>query len=396
MAEIVLDNVVKRYPDGFEAVKQLNLEIGDGEFMILVGPSGCGKSTALNMIAGLEDISAGELRIGGKVVNRVAPRDRDIAMVFQSYALYPHMTVRENMAFALKLAKVPKEEVNRKVGEAADILDLNEHLERKPANLSGGQRQRVAMGRAIVRDPKAFLMDEPLSNLDAKLRVQMRAQVARIQRKLNTTTVYVTHDQTEAMTLGDRVAVMLSGILQQVGSPMELYDNPANLFVAGFIGSPGMNFMPATLENGTAHLPMVDVPLAAEILERLGRHRVAGDVIAGIRPEDFEDATKVDSAIRDRGIAFQANFDLVEAMGAEYYAHFGINAKEVVASEELQELRDDAGGVEETTDSGDTVLVARLSPKSQARAGEQSQLWLDATKLHFFDPQSGEALTYRR
>ena len=290
MAEIVLDNVVKRYPDGFEAVKELNLEISDGEFMILVGPSGCGKSTALNMIAGLEDISAGELRIGGKVVNRVAPRDRDIAMVFQSYALYPHMTVRENMAFALRLAKVPKAEVNQKVQEAADILDLNEHLERKPANLSGGQRQRVAMGRAIVRDPSAFLMDEPLSNLDAKLRVQMRSQVARIQRKLNTTTVYVTHDQTEAMTLGDRVAVMLSGVLQQVGSPMELYDNPANLFVAGFIGSPGMNFMPATLENGTAHLPMVDVPLPAETLERLGRHRGAGDVIAGIRPEDFEDA----------------------------------------------------------------------------------------------------------
>ena len=295
MAEIVLDNVVKRYPDGFEAVKELNLEISDGEFMILVGPSGCGKSTALNMIAGLEDISAGELRIGGKVVNRVAPRDRDIAMVFQSYALYPHMTVRENMAFALRLAKVAKAEVNRKVQEAADILDLNEHLERKPANLSGGQRQRVAMGRAIVRDPSAFLMDEPLSNLDAKLRVQMRAQVARIQRKLNTTTVYVTHDQTEAMTLGDRVAVMLSGVLQQVGTPMELYDNPANLFVAGFIGSPGMNFMPATLENGTAHLPMVDVPLPSETLERLGSHRGSGDVIAGIRPEDFEDATKVES-----------------------------------------------------------------------------------------------------
>jgi multiple sugar transport system ATP-binding protein len=396
MAEIVLDNVVKRYPDGFEAVKDLNLEIGDGEFMILVGPSGCGKSTALNMIAGLEDISAGELRIGGKVVNRVAPRDRDIAMVFQSYALYPHMTVRENMAFALKLAKAPKEEVNRKVSEAADILDLNEHLERKPANLSGGQRQRVAMGRAIVRDPKAFLMDEPLSNLDAKLRVQMRAQVARIQRKLNTTTVYVTHDQTEAMTLGDRVAVMLSGVLQQVGSPMELYDNPANLFVAGFIGSPGMNFMPATLENGTAHLPMVDVALPAEILERLGRNRGAGDVIAGIRPEDFEDATKVDSGVRDRGVTFKANFDLVEAMGAEYYAHFGIDAKEIVASEELQELRDDAGGVEEMTESGDTVLVARLSPTSTAKAGEPSDLWLDATKLHFFDTESGEALTYRR
>jgi multiple sugar transport system ATP-binding protein len=395
MADIVLDSLVKRYPDGFEAVKDLNLEIADGEFMILVGPSGCGKSTALNMIAGLEDISAGELRIGGKVVNQIAPRDRDIAMVFQSYALYPHMTVRENMAFALKLAKVPKAEVDRKVHEAADILDLNEHLARKPANLSGGQRQRVAMGRAIVRDPKAFLMDEPLSNLDAKLRVQMRAQVARIQNKLNTTTVYVTHDQTEAMTLGDRVAVMLSGILQQVGTPMELYDNPANLFVAGFIGSPGMNFVPATLDNGTAHLPMADAKLPQETLERLGNRRGSGNVIAGIRPEDFEDASKVDSTSRERGATFMARFDLVEAMGAEFYAHFGIDAKGV-ATEELQELRDDAGGLEETTDAGETVLVARLSPMSSARTGGQSELWLDSTKLHFFDAESGEALTYKR
>jgi multiple sugar transport system ATP-binding protein len=395
MADIVLDSVVKRYPDGFEAVKDLNLSIGDGEFMILVGPSGCGKSTALNMIAGLEDISAGELRIAGKVVNRVAPRDRDIAMVFQSYALYPHMTVRENMAFALRLKKAPKAEIDRKVQEAADILDLTEHLARKPANLSGGQRQRVAMGRAIVRDPKAFLMDEPLSNLDAKLRVQMRAQVARIQRHLNTTTVYVTHDQTEAMTLGDRVAVMLSGVLQQVGSPMELYNNPANLFVAGFIGSPGMNFMPATLTNGSVQLPMAEVTIPAEVRERLGRQPEGRRVIAGIRPEDFEDATKVDSANRGRGTTFKAKLDIVEAMGAEYYAHFGIKAK-MVQSEELQELRDDAGGVEELTDSGESVLVARLSPESRARSGDETEIWLDATKMHFFDEQSGEALTYAR
>jgi multiple sugar transport system ATP-binding protein len=395
MADIVLDNVVKRYPDGFEAVKNLNLNIGDGEFMILVGPSGCGKSTALNMIAGLEDISSGELRIEGKVVNRVAPRDRDIAMVFQSYALYPHMTVRDNMAFALQLKKVPKAEIDRKVGEAADILDLTEHLARKPANLSGGQRQRVAMGRAIVRDPKCFLMDEPLSNLDAKLRVQMRAQVARIQRRFNTTTVYVTHDQTEAMTLGDRVAVMLSGVLQQVGSPMELYNNPANLFVAGFIGSPGMNFMPATLTNGSVHLPMADVTIPAEVRERLGRQPEGRRVIAGIRPEDFEDATKVDNANRERGTTFKAKLDLVEAMGAEYYAHFGIHAK-MVQSEELQELREDAGGVEELTDSGDSVLVARLSPESRAKSGDDTEIWLDATKMHFFDEQSGEALTYAR
>jgi multiple sugar transport system ATP-binding protein len=395
MADIVLDNVVKRYPDGFEAVKELNLNIADGEFMILVGPSGCGKSTALNMIAGLEDISAGELRIGGKVVNQVAPRDRDIAMVFQSYALYPHMTVRENMAFALKLKKVPKAEMDRKVQEAAEILDLTEHLARKPANLSGGQRQRVAMGRAIVRDPKAFLMDEPLSNLDAKLRVQMRAQVARIQHQLNTTTVYVTHDQVEAMTLGDRVAVMLGGVLQQVGTPMELYNNPRNLFVAGFIGSPGMNFMPATLNNENVHLPMVDVPLTRETRERLAKHANGNKLIAGIRPEDFEDAARVDDGSRGRGITFRTKLDLVEAMGAEFYAHFGVNAHvdaHQAASAELATLREDAGGIAETSDSGDVVLVARLSAQSSARSGESADLWLDASKLHFFDAESGTAL----
>jgi multiple sugar transport system ATP-binding protein len=394
MADIVLDSVIKRYPDGFEAVKDLNLEIADGEFMILVGPSGCGKSTALNMIAGLEDISAGELRIGGEVVNQVAPRNRDIAMVFQSYALYPHMTVRENMAFALKLKKTPKEEVDRKVMEAAEILDLEEHLERKPATLSGGQRQRVAMGRAIVRNPKAFLMDEPLSNLDAKLRVQMRAEVARIQNRLNTTTVYVTHDQTEAMTLGDRVAVMLSGVLPQVGSPMELYNNPANLFVAGFIGSPGMNFMPATIDDGVAHLPMVDVSLPREVREPVGRRAATSKLIAGIRPEDFEDVMNVESHVRARGTTFHANLDLVEAMGAEFYAHFGVNA-ERLRSSELRELREDAGGVQEKSDSGDTVVVARLSPESRARSGERAELWLDATKLQFFDADSGQALTHR-
>src|SRR3712207_6670434 len=247
MAEIEFKEITKRYPDGFEAVKSMELEIRDGEFMILVGPSGCGKSTALRMIAGLEDITEGDLIIGGERVNDLAPRDRDIAMVFQNYALYPHMTVRDNMGFALKLSKVDKGEIDRKVTDAARILDLEQHLDRKPANLSGGQRQRVAMGRAIVRDPKAFLMDEPLSNLDAKLRVQMRTEVARIQRRLGTTMVYVTHDQTEAMTLGDRVSVMRAGILQQVDSPQVLYDHPANLFVAGFIGSPAMNFLPATV-----------------------------------------------------------------------------------------------------------------------------------------------------
>src|SRR5919198_1113753 len=282
MAEITLDHVTKRYPDGYEAVRDMNLGIEDGEFVILVGPSGCGKSTALRMIAGLEDITAGELRIGEEVVNDRAPKDRDIAMVFQNYALYPHMSVRDNMGFALKLRGVDQGEINQKVEDAARILDLTQHLDRKPANLSGGQRQRVAMGRAIVRDPKAFLMDEPLSNLDAKLRVQMRTEVSRIQTRLGTTTVYVTHDQVEAMTLGDRVAVMRAGVLQQVGSPMELYNNPTTLFVAGFIGSPAMNFMPVTLQDGTVKLPFGDVQLPQSVRERLGREGAGRSLIAGL------------------------------------------------------------------------------------------------------------------
>src|SRR5690349_15285771 len=293
MAEIILDHITKRFPDGSLAVDDFNLDISDGEFVILVGPSGCGKSTTLNMIAGLEDITSGELRIGGQVVNNKTPKDRDIAMVFQSYALYPHMTVRENMGFALKLAKAPQETINSKVEEAARILDLTQHLDRKPANLSGGQRQRVAMGRAIVRDPSAFLMDEPLSNLDAKLRVQMRTEVSRIQRRLGTTTVYVTHDQTEAMTLGDRVAVMRLGLLQQVGSPKELYERPANLFVAGFIGSPAMNFMPGTLEEGTLRTALGDMPLSGGQRQALQASGTGRHVIVGVRPEDFEDAALV-------------------------------------------------------------------------------------------------------
>ncbi len=388
MAEIVLDNVSKRFDDGYEAVKDMNLTIADGEFVILVGPSGCGKSTALRMIAGLEDITEGELLIGGDVVNQYAPKDRDIAMVFQNYALYPHMSVRENMAFPLKLANVPDAEIKEKVEHAAKILDLEQHLDRKPANLSGGQRQRVAMGRAIVRDPKAFLMDEPLSNLDAKLRVQMRTEVSRLQKSLATTTVYVTHDQTEAMTLGDRVAVMRAGELQQVGAPGELYEHPENLFVAGFIGSPAMNFMPATLEGDTVKLPLGDVRLPDELRGRLGEAR-GRDVIAGIRPESFEDASLVGD-LRDRGHVLKANIELIESMGSELYVYFAIET-EGVQSRELEELAADSGAAE-VPGAGSEQVVARLSPESRVRRGEETELWLDTSKLHLFDPQSGKRL----
>jgi multiple sugar transport system ATP-binding protein len=389
MADIVFDNVTKRYPDGYEAVKGINLEIADGEFMILVGPSGCGKSTALNMIAGLEDISSGELRIGGEVVNDKAPRDRDIAMVFQSYALYPHMSVRANMAFPLTIVKTPKDEVNRRVEEAADLLDLRQHLDRKPSQLSGGQRQRVAMGRAIVRSPKAFLMDEPLSNLDAKLRVQMRTSVARLQDQLGTTMVYVTHDQTEAMTLGDRVAIMRAGILQQVGSPMELYNEPNNLFVAGFIGSPSMNFLPATVEGDTIKLPMVDVKLPQPRREQLGRIPEGKGLIAGIRPEDFEDAGVVGAS---NGATFKTRIDVLEAMGSEFYAHFTIDAKkdELAQSDELRELQEDQGG--EAPGEGFDV-VARLDQTSTAKAKSESEIWINTEKIQLFDPESGKSLT---
>ena len=291
MAEIALEHITKRYGDGFEAVKDLSLDVSDGEFMILVGPSGCGKSTALRMVAGLEDITGGELKIGGKLMNDRAPKDRDIAMVFQNYALYPHMTVRENMGFALKLAKAPEAEINQKVTDAAKILDLEAHLDRKPANLSGGQRQRVAMGRAIVRNPSAFLMDEPLSNLDAKLRVQMRTEIARIQQRFETTTIYVTHDQTEALTLGDRIAVMRAGLLQQVGPPSELYGRPKNLFVAGFIGSPSMNFLPGEIDGNSIKTPIGTMQIPDAVRSRLesGPGGGRGGVIVGMRPEDFED-----------------------------------------------------------------------------------------------------------
>jgi multiple sugar transport system ATP-binding protein len=389
MAEIVLDGISKRFDDGFEAVKDMNLTVEDGEFVILVGPSGCGKSTALRMIAGLEDITEGELRIGGDVVNQYAPKDRDIAMVFQNYALYPHMTVRENMAFPLRIANVSDEEVTQKVEEAARILDLEQHLDRKPANLSGGQRQRVAMGRAIVRDPKAFLMDEPLSNLDAKLRVQMRTEVARLQKQLGTTMVYVTHDQTEAMTLGDRVAVMRGGVLQQVDTPAELYQRPRNLFVAGFIGSPAMNFMPAKIEGDTAKLPFGDVPLSDDLRGRLGDAAGGRDVIAGARPEAFEDASLVGDA-RDRGHVFKATIDLVESMGSELYVYFEFDS-DGIQSKELDELAADSGAAE-VPGAGTNQVVARLDPASEVKRGSEAELWLDTSTLLFFDPQSGDRL----
>jgi multiple sugar transport system ATP-binding protein len=391
MAEITMDGLTKRYPDGYEAVRDMDLAIEDGEFVILVGPSGCGKSTALRMIAGLEDITAGELRIGGEVVNDRAPKDRDIAMVFQNYALYPHMSVRQNMGFALQLRGADKAEIDQKVTEAARILDLEQHLDRKPSQLSGGQRQRVAMGRAIVRDPAAFLMDEPLSNLDAKLRVQMRTEVSRIQQRLGTTTVYVTHDQTEAMTLGDRVAVMRSGMLQQVGSPMELYNDPVNLFVAGFIGSPAMNFMPATVDGNTVKLPMGEVRLPQELRERVGRAE-GKQLLAGIRPENFEDAALTGEA-RERGSTFRAKVEVLESLGSELYAHFTVATEQQIESQELRELAEDVGGGEVPMAGEEGRIVARLDPQSQIRVGQESELWVDASRIHLFDPEDGRNLT---
>jgi multiple sugar transport system ATP-binding protein len=391
VADIVLDNVTKRYPDGALAVDKISLDVADGEFVILVGPSGCGKSTTLNMIAGLEDITEGELRIGGKVVNNAAPKDRDIAMVFQSYALYPHMTVRENMGFALKLAKTPQNVIDQKVNEAARVLDLTQHLDRRPANLSGGQRQRVAMGRAIVRDPAAFLMDEPLSNLDAKLRVQMRTEVSRLQRRLGTTTVYVTHDQTEAMTLGDRVAVMRNGLLQQVGSPQELYDRPGNLFVAGFIGSPSMNFLPSVVDNNTLRTPLGDVALTGRLQRALERARAPRDLIVGIRPEDFEDAALVAEDQRSSGITFRANIDVLESMGSDVFVYFTKEFGNEVDAAELRELAEDSGSAD-TGASGDT-MVARLDTQTRAAEGHESELWADLRSIHLFNPADGSNIT---
>ncbi len=391
MAEIVLEHITKRFPDGSLAVNDFNLEIADAEFVILVGPSGCGKSTALNMIAGLEDITSGELRIGGQVANNKTPKDRDIAMVFQSYALYPHMTVRENMGFALKLAKTPQATIAEKVDEAARILDLTQLLDRRPANLSGGQRQRVAMGRAIVRDPAAFLMDEPLSNLDAKLRVQTRTEVSRLQRRLGTTMVYVTHDQVEALTLGDRVAVMRTGVLQQAASPKELYERPVNLFVAGFIGSPAMNFMAGTLEEGMLRTGLGEFRLSDRLRREVESSGTGREVIVGLRPENFEDVALVSPDNRPYGITFHATIDVLESLGSDVFVYFTRELGQGVNSAELEELARDSGRAD--SGAGGETIVARLDAATQIAEGQDAELWVDSRAMHIFDPATGRNLS---
>jgi multiple sugar transport system ATP-binding protein len=389
VADVVLEKVTKRYPNGFQAVTELDLELHDGEFLVLVGPSGCGKSTALRMVAGLEEISDGELRIGGERMNEVQPKDRDIAMVFQNYALYPHMSVFDNIAFALKLARTPKDEISRRVHEAAKILELEPLLDRKPGLLSGGQRQRVAMGRAIVRQPKAFLMDEPLSNLDAKLRVQMRAEIARIQRELGVSTFYVTHDQVEAMTMGDRVAVLKAGILQQVDTPQNLYDNPDNIFVGAFIGSPSMNLFESSLGQVTddgvvASLGSQELLVPHSILEQRPALRAfAGKpVTLGVRPEDLEDvALKPDHPQRAR---FKADVELVEALGSELMVHARIDARKAESG--------DPDAVEEADSAEGTMCVGRFGPHSRVARGETAEIAVEVDKLYFFDPDSGAAI----
>jgi multiple sugar transport system ATP-binding protein len=384
MASIEMSHIVKQYGDGFPAVNDVSLDIADGEFMILVGPSGCGKSTLLRMIVGLEDITSGDMVIGGKRVNDKAPRERNLSMVFQNYALYPHLSVFENIAFPLRLAKVDDAEVKRRVNEAADVLELHEHLERKPANLSGGQRQRVAMGRAIVRQAEAFLFDEPLSNLDAKLRGQMRTEISRLQRRLGITTVYVTHDQTEAMTLGDRVCVLRKGRIQQVASPRELYEQPVNLFVAGFIGSPPMNFLPARVEGNQLSTPFGSI--------ELDRHRagaVAGRdlLLVGIRPEYFEDASLVDEAKRPLGSLFRARVDVTEWLGDSQFAYIPYEAPEEITNQ-LRALSRELDAEELRTQA-----IVSIDSTSRIREGREAEFWLDSRKVHVFDPSTGENLT---
>ena len=395
MAGVTFEGVTKTYPDGTTAVNGLDLEIQDGEFMVLVGPSGCGKTTALRMVAGLEEISRGVLKIGDRTVNHVPSRDRDIAMVFQSYALYPHLSVYENIAFGLKIKKIPKEEIERRVNDAARILGLEPFLKRKPRALSGGQRQRVAMGRAIVREPAAFLMDEPLSNLDAKLRVQMRAEIAGLQHSLGVTTIYVTHDQVEAMTMGDRVAVMRKGELQQVADPQTLYDRPVNLFVGGFIGSPAMNMVEAKLEqrNGGYAAKVGEQSIAIEADEvkaRPGLAAYAGrQIVLGIRPEDLEDAALATST--PSGQRLHGKTDLTEALGSEIMVHFSIEGRPAM-TDDVRELAQDVGderAIEQAADSGTAALVGRFGARSRVRPGQEVEIAVDTRSLHFFDPETG-------
>ncbi|MDA8061857.1 MAG: sn-glycerol-3-phosphate ABC transporter ATP-binding protein UgpC [Actinomycetota bacterium] len=382
MATITLEQVSKVYPNGFKAVKEVDLDVADGEFMVLVGPSGCGKTTLLRMIAGLEDISGGALKIGDRVVNDLGPKERDIAMVFQNYALYPHMTVADNIGFALKLRKLPKAEIERKVKEAASILGLTEWIDRKPGQLSGGQRQRVAMGRAIVREPAVFLMDEPLSNLDAKLRVQMRAEVSRIQRRLGVATVYVTHDQVEAMTMGDRVAVMRDGILQQCADPQTLYDRPDNIFVGAFIGSPAMNLFEATLDPGATGLALGSQRIELSEAVRVAHPALAGyggrPVVVGLRPEHLPAAGDGPSSN-----VIEGDVDLVEALGSELLVHFTVDAKRVIAegAAEEDEVEISGGGG-----------VARVDPRAPMKPGSRGRFEVDTERMQFFDPSTGVAI----
>ena len=393
MASVVLEHIFKRYDNGFEAVQDLNIDVKDGEFLVLVGPSGCGKTTALRMIAGLEDITAGDLRIGERRVNEVAPKDRDIAMVFQSYALYPHMTVAENIGFGLKLRKMPKDEISRRVREAAAMLGLDELLDRRPKQLSGGQRQRVAMGRAIVREPQVFLMDEPLSNLDAKMRVQTRAEIARIQKRLGVTTIYVTHDQVEAMTMGDRVAVMKKGLLQQVDTPQFIYDNPANLFVAGFIGSPPMNLCEARLVRDATGVAVLlgdqRLHLDDELITRRGL-KVEGErtVVLGIRPEDMEDSA---FTAAQPGQILKSKVDITEALGSEVMVHFGVDAPQVYS--DGNKKADDEENLKSIGTEGGATFVASFNARSRVRPGDVVEVGVDTSHLHFFDPADGARLT---